>query len=222
MPGRRDRDEESQERYEEDFAEFEMANGANGHRYRSRRRSAGWRSPAAWPPPDDVDVEPEPPRRRKWRWWWLAIAALVICGICGFMGTFAAVNLGIGMSLSKDAAVTASNFLAALGTQDYAQAYRYLGPPMTLQPGAQSTFIAQAQHYDACFGTVVDYKQVEGTTVIQDNTWSSTYEVTRSKLQRSYRLTLTLQEDSNHQWRIVDYQSEGADNALAPSQPACQ
>ncbi|WP_069801584.1 hypothetical protein [Thermogemmatispora onikobensis] len=220
MPGRRDWDEESQERYEEDFAEFEMTDGANGRSHR-RRRSAGRGSPAAWLPPDDLDFESELPRRRKWRWWWVAVA-LVICGICGFMGAFAAVNLGIGLNLSKDAAVTASNFLAALGTQDYAQAYHYLGPPMTLQPGAQSSFIAQAQRYDACFGTVVDYKQVEGTTVIQDNSWSSTYEITRSKLPHSYRLTLTLQEDSNHQWRIVDYQSEGADNALAPSQPACQ
>nr|BBH95086.1 hypothetical protein KTA_32850 [Thermogemmatispora argillosa] len=219
MPGRRDWDEESQERYEyeEDFAEFEMADGVNG-RSRRRRKSAAWRSPAAWLPPD---VEVEPSRRWRWRWLWIAVA-LVICGVCGFTGAFAAVNFSTGLSLSKDAAVTASNFLAALGTQDYAQAYRYLGPPMTLQPGAQSNFIAQAQRYDACFGTVVDYKQVEGTTVVQDNTWSSTYEITRSKLQHSYRLTLTLQEDSNHQWRIIDYQSEGADNALAPSQPACQ
>ncbi|MBX5451888.1 hypothetical protein [Thermogemmatispora sp.] len=221
MPGRRDRDEESQERYEyeEDFAEFEMADGVNGRSRRRRRESAGWKSPAAWLSPAEVEIEP--PRRRRWRWLWIVLA-LAICGICGFTGLFAAFNLSIGLSLSKDAAITASNFLAALGTQDYAQAYRYLGPPMTLQPGAQSNFIAQAQRYDACFGTVIDYKQVEGSTVIQDNTWSSTYEITRSKLQHSYRLTLTLQEDSNHQWRIIDYQSEGADNALAPSQAACQ
>ncbi|WP_376795884.1 hypothetical protein [Thermogemmatispora sp.] len=219
MPGRRDWDEGSQERYEEDFAEFDITEGANGHSGRGRRSAARGRS-AAWFP---AEFEPELPRRPRRGWLWLGIAAgLVICAICGFMGVFAAVNLQTGLSLNKDAAVTASNFLAALGTQDYAQAYRYLGPPMTLQPGAQSSFIAQAQRYDACFGPVVDYKQVEDTTVMQDNSWSSTYEITRSKLQRSYRLTLTLQEDSNHQWRIVDYQSEGADNALAPSQPACQ
>jgi hypothetical protein len=218
MPGRWDPDE-----FPDHYDSADVANGANGlGRQRPRSHRAERR---AWEREEqersfEFEEERRPWRRRRWSW--LLFAGLVLlCGVCTFMGGFAAVSLGIGLGTSKDAAATASDFLSALGTRDYAQAYKYLGPPTTLQPGAQENFIAQAQRYDACFGTVTNYKQVEGSTILQDNTWSSTYAITRSKLPRSYRLTLTLQQDSHQQWRIIDYKSEGVDNALAPADASC-
>jgi hypothetical protein len=223
MPERWDQDEQFLDRYHG----FDASHGTNGtgpHRGMARnpRRSASGRRASTNLGHDPLLFEEEERPRRKRRWRWLLFAGLLaICGLCTFMGAFAAVNLGIGIGTSKDAAITAGEFLGALGTQDYVQAYKYLGPPMTLEPGSQENFISQAQRYDACFGTVTDYKQVENSTIVQDNTWTSTYEITRSKLSRSYHLTLTLQQDSNQHWQIVDYKSEGADNALAPAQPVC-
>ena len=72
---------------------------------------------------------------------------------------------------------------------------------------------------DHCYGLVTDFNEVQGsaTTSSDNNTQSYTYDITRSKLTKTYQLTLTIRKDSDGNWDITNY---GGD--LGPAPPTCK
>ena len=161
----------------------------------------------------------EVPRKTNWRRRLLIWGIiLVVCGVlaCGFgyaaVNYFAATNAGAGQ------AITAKDFLAAISNQNYDQAYNDLDAVITIQL-APDDFKQQALTIDRCFGAVTNYSEVQDSAV-QNNaqSYSFSYTITRSKLAKPYTLRMTVQQDSNGDWRISSY---GNNNDLGPGQPPC-
>ncbi|HEX4203203.1 MAG TPA: hypothetical protein VHZ51_03185 [Ktedonobacteraceae bacterium] len=141
---------------------------------------------------------------------------VVICAIIGTIGGWSIFNTSVNANMTAGARSTTTDFLNALKTQNYDQAYKDLGPAITL-PMPSSTFKQAAQSDDHCFGTVQSYQRINGNTASQSaNSQSLTYQVTRSK-SKSFQITFTLQTDpDSSNWKITNY-----GNNLGPSDPAC-
>ncbi len=161
----------------------------------------------------------EVPRKTHWRRRLLIWGIiLVVCGVlaCGIgyaaVNFFAATNAGVGP------AKTAADFLAAISNQNYDQAYNDLDAVITIQL-APDDFKQQALTTDRCYGVVINYSEVQDSAV-QNNaqSYSLSYTITRSKLAKPYTLRMTVQQDSNGDWRISSY---GNNNDLGPGQPPC-
>src|SRR5947209_7370689 len=71
-------------------------------------------------------------------------AILLVCAVFGF---FVAMHLFQGIAEGSGPAGTNTSFLSALSTRDYAQAYRTLGPSITIQL-SEGDFTHQAQASD--------------------------------------------------------------------------
>jgi hypothetical protein len=156
------------------------------------------------------------PEARKRRLIMLA-SAIVVCAILAFFATRIAVSVSGALSASSGAASTAADFLNALDGQNYNQAYKDLGPTITLRL-TPDIFKQQAQSYDHCFGPVQNYSEVANSaTSNQDGSQSYTYSVTRSKSSKPFQMRLTLQQDQSGKWNISDY-----GNSLGASQPTCK
>jgi hypothetical protein len=156
------------------------------------------------------------PEVRKRRLLMLA-SAIVVCAILAFFATRIVISVSNGLSASSGAASTAVDFLNALDNQNYNQAYKDLGPTITLRL-TPDIFKQQAQSYDHCFGLVQNYSEVANSaTTNQDGSQSYTYSVTRSKSPKPFQMRLTLQQDQDGKWGISDY-----GNNLGSSQPACK
>jgi hypothetical protein len=138
---------------------------------------------------------------------------LLACGI-----GYALVNYFVGIGSSAGAANTATDFMLALKSQNYDQAYSDLDAQITISL-ATDAFKQMAQQDDHCFGRVTDFNEVSGSAISSsdNSTQSYTYDVTRSKLTKTYKLTLTLQKDPNGNWDITRY---GTD--LGPTAPTCK
>ena len=124
-----------------------------------------------------------------------------------------------GLNVSSSAASTAGDFMTSLSSQNYTQAYKDLGASITIQM-AQDDFIQKAQNDDRCYGQITRVSEVPNSATSQDNSQSYNYDITRSKLNKSYQLRLTLQQDQEGtaNWKIMDY-----GNDLGPSQaPTCK
>jgi len=129
----------------------------------------------------------------------------LICAILACVGGFVATNVINGLNASSGAAATASDFLSSLSKENYAQAYKNLGPTITIQL-SQADFTKQAQNNDRCSGPITNYSEVPNSAVQQDNSQSYTYTITRGKLSKPYQLRLTLQQDTEaNTWKITDY-----------------
>ncbi len=142
-------------------------------------------------------------------------ACAVIAGIVGF----ALVNYFTGIGNSAGAANTATDFMLALKSQNYDQAYNNdLDAKITISM-TKDEFNQMALADDHCFGVVTDFNEVPGSAVssTNDSTQSYAYDVSRTKLTKTYRLTLTLQKDPDGNWDITSY---GGD--LGPSTPTCK
>jgi hypothetical protein len=172
-------------------------------------------------PPEKTRVarpksEPLTPRALRRRLLILA-CAIVVCAIIAFFATRVVINATNALSASSGAASTAVDFLNALDNQNYNQAYKDLGPAITLRL-TPDLFKQQAQTYDHCFGPVQNYSEVANSaTSGPDNSQSYTYMVTRSKSPKPFQLHLTLQQDENGKWGISDY-----GNSLGASQASCK
>ena len=144
----------------------------------------------------------------------LAVIAVFAC-----IGSYAIYNVFNGISASAGAATTASNFLTALSTRNYDQAYQYLGPAITLSL-QKDQFMQRAQRLDRCYGTVKNYTEVQGSATNQGNSQSYSYTITREKLTKAYNLHLTIQQDQYdpNMWKITDY---GSDLGPGSAAPAC-
>ena len=153
--------------------------------------------------------------RRRILFWGIVfvVAGALACGI-----GFTAVNFFAAINAPAGAAVTATDFLSALSNQNYDQAYNDLDATITVQL-APDDFKQQAQASDRCYGKVTDYSEVQNSAV-QNNpkSYSYNFTITRSKLTKPYTLHLTVQQNSNEDWRISSY---GNNNDLGPGQPPC-
>jgi len=160
--------------------------------------------------------EPGKSRRR------LIIIAGILAGVAIFacIGSYAVYNLASGISASAGAATTAGNFLAAVSSRNYTQAYQYLGPAITLSLQKEQ-FTQQAQNLDRCYGPIKDYTEVQGSATNQGNSQSYSYTITREKLAKTYDLHLTFQQDQYdpNTWKLTDY---GGDLGPGSSAPACK
>jgi hypothetical protein len=142
------------------------------------------------------------------------VACAVTAGIVGF----ALVNYFTGIGNSAGAANTATDFLLSLKSQNYDQAYNNdLDAKITISV-TKDEFKQMALADDHCFGVVTDFNEVPNSAVssTSDSTQSYTYNMSRTKLTKTYKLTLTLQKDPDGNWDITSY---GAD--LGPSIPTC-
>jgi len=153
--------------------------------------------------------------RRRILFWGIVfvVAGALACGI-----GYTAVNFFAATNATAGAAVTATDFLSALSNQNYDQAYNDLDATITVQL-APDDFKQQAQASDRCYGKVTDYSEVQNSAV-QNNpkSYSYNFTITRSKLTKPYTLHLTVQQNSNEDWRISSY---GNNNDLGPGQPPC-
>ncbi|HLZ59113.1 MAG TPA: hypothetical protein VKR06_19390 [Ktedonosporobacter sp.] len=142
---------------------------------------------------------------------------LVACVVLAFVLTYAGIKLSEALSSSNGAATTTTDFLTALHNSNYDQAYKDLGPAITLRSNmSQADFQQQAQTIDRCYGTVQGFSEVADSATNQGDTQSYSYMITRSKLAKPYQIRLTLQLDTDsNTWKITDY-----GNDLGPGQPA--
>ena len=143
------------------------------------------------------------------------VACAVIAGVIGF----ALVNYFTGIGNSAGAANTATDFMLALKSQNYDQAYNNdLDAKITISV-TKDEFKQIALADDHCFGQVTDFNEVPGSAITStDNTTQSySYNVSRKQLTKTYKLTLTLQKDPDGNWDITSY---GGD--LGPTTPTCR
>ncbi len=158
-----------------------------------------------------------PPKSRRRR---LLILALVFvaCGLLAGVLGYGLVKFIAAIGSSAGASNTATDFMLALRSQNYDQAYNALDARITISL-TKDAFKQMAQADDQCYGPVTDFNEKAGsaTTSADNNTQGYTYDVTRSKYQKTYPLTLTLQKDPNGNWNITSY-----GNDLGPAPPSCK
>ena len=153
------------------------------------------------------------PRRLLFWSFIFVVAGALACGI-----GYAAVNFFAATNATAGAAVTASDFLTALSSQNYEQAYNDLDATITIQ-ATSDDFKQQALTTDRCYGKVTNYSEVQDSAV-QNNpkSYSYNFTITRSKLAKPYTLHMTVQQDNYGDWKISSY---GNNNDLGPGQPPC-
>ena len=174
-------------------------------------------------PPQTTRVA-RPQRQSKtpkslWRRLLFIAIIFVACGVIAGVIGFALVNYFTGIGNSAGAANSATDFMLALKSQNYDQAYNNdLDAKITISV-TKDEFKQMAQADDHCFGLVTDFNEVPGSaTSSTDSTIQSyMYNVSRNKLSKTYKLTLTLQKDPDGNWDITSY---GGD--LGPNPPTCK
>jgi hypothetical protein len=136
------------------------------------------------------------------------------------MGSYAIYNLINGINASAGAATAAGNFLTALSSRNYDQAYQYLGPAITLSLQKEQ-FTQQAQNLDRCYGPIKNYTEVQGSANNQGSSQGYSYTITREKLAKTYDLRLTFQQDQfdPNTWKVTDY---GGDLGPGSGASACK
>ncbi len=147
----------------------------------------------------------------------ILIVIFLSCGLLAWGIGYALVNYFVGIGSSAGAANTATDFMLALKSQNYDQAYHDLDANITISLTTDA-FKQMAQQDDHCFGVVTDFNEVSGSAIASpdNNTQSYTFDVTRSKLTKTYKLTFTLQKDPDGNWNITSY-----GNDLGPATPTC-
>ncbi len=159
------------------------------------------------------------PPPKSWRRRLLFLVVVILaCGLLAWGIGYALANYFIGVGNSSGAANTTSDFLLALKGQNYDQAYDDLDAKITISL-TKDQFTRMAQADDHCYGPVTDFNEQAGSATISadNNTQGYTYHMTRSKLTKTYPLTLTLQKDPNGNWNITSY-----GNDLGPAPPTCK
>jgi hypothetical protein len=161
--------------------------------------------------------QPKTPKSRRRRLLLFAIV-FVVCGVIVLGISFALVNYFLGIGNSAGAANTATDFMLALKSQNYDQAYNDLDAKITISV-TKEEFKQSTLADDHCFGQVTDFNEISGSafTSTDNTTQSYSYDVTRNNLKNTYKLTLTLQKDPNGNWDITSYGSD-----LGPTTPTCK
>lgn len=222
-----DRSATSGYRFSEEAAKNRRTDGTGAYRFTDLtgrqpvvpKRPPGMSPHLDAPPPTPRVARPQPEKRKPktWRWWVGALVILLAGGVILGVVVNGAVNLFFAANAALGPATTASDFLASLQTADYDQAYSKLDPTITVQLSS-SDFKRMAQADDHCFGQVTDYQEVNGSAKVSadQDTQSFTYTMTRSKLPKTYQMTLTLQKDASGAWFISNYGDD-----LGPETPTC-
>lgn len=174
------------------------------------------------PPPTPRIARPQreeqPPGRLRRRLIILG-SVFAICAILAAVIGYVGFNYWGALSASSDAAATTNDFLTALSNGNYDQAYKDLGPAITLNT-TPDDFQRRAQNDDRCYGTVKNFSEVPGSATVQDNSQSYTYNIVRSKSTKPYPLRLTLQPDKEVAgWKITDF---GNDLGPGTPSPSCK
>ena len=159
------------------------------------------------------------PPKSLWRRLLFIAIIFVACGVIAGIIGFALVNYFTGIGNSAGAANTATDFMLALKSQNYDQAYdNDLGAKITISV-PKDEFKQMALADDHCFGLVTDFNEVPGSAIssTNDSTQSYTYNVSRNHLSKTYKLTLTLEKDPDGNWDITSY---GGD--LGPTTSTCK
>lgn len=142
----------------------------------------------------------------------------IVCSLLACVIGYAAVNFFSATNATAGSAVVATNFLSSLKSQDYTQAYNDLSAGITVQ-ASPSDFTQEAQTVDRCYGPVTDYNEIANSAVqINAQSYSYSYNITRSKVPHPYTLRLTVQQDNEGNWKINSY---GNNNNLGPGNPPC-
>ncbi len=152
------------------------------------------------PRPSHQKVAPRKARRRLLILGSIFAVAAIIASVIGVL-------LASGILQSNGPASVTADFLNALNTKNYEQAYQDLGPAITIRINQQD-FTRQAQDMDNLYGNVESYNEVADSATNKDNVQSYTYEIKRSKLKKTYKMHITLQQDPqdpNSGWKIIDY-----------------
>ena len=175
------------------------------------------------PPAVQRVARPQKPRRSRGRRFLIAVVILAIGAMLVFVIAYGLVNYFIGIGNSAGPANTAADFLINLKSQSYDQAYKDLDAVITgtMHP---EDFLKVAQADDRCYGPVTDFNEHQGSATLSPdgNTQSFTYDMTRSKLTKTYPITLTLGKDTNGNWDITKFvDGNGVANDLGPTPPAC-
>jgi len=205
------------------FASPELAavNGRGKHRTVPQR------------PPGMARVDQPPPTRRvgrpqyqhpapkNWRRRILVLGVIFIgCGLLACGIGYAAVNLINASNTASGGATVAADFLGAISSQNYNEAYSDLGAAITVSITSDE-FKQQAENDDRCYGSVTGYTEVPGSAIVNDgtHTQSFTYSITRKKLSHPYQMRLELQQDpTTGNWAVTSY---GNNLDLGPGQPPC-
>jgi hypothetical protein len=173
------------------------------------------------PPPERRVARPQhqapTAKNRRWRFFWIG-AIIIICGLIAFGIGYAAWNLIYAANTASGGAAAAADFLMALSSRNYDEAYSDLGAAKTLEITSDE-FKQQAIYDDNCYGPITNYTQVPGSASVDDSTHtqSYTYSITRQKLKQPYQLRLTLQEDiTTGNWAVTSY-----GNDLGPGLSKC-
>lgn len=142
----------------------------------------------------------------------IALVGLLLCGL-GFAAYHFFTAPQTTVTNTAGATALANDFVQAISTRNYDQAYNDLGSPVTGQT-TRTQFTQQAQSEDRCYGVITGYKSAATTT--QGDTLNYTYTMNRAKRPKSYQLYVTLQQNSAGSWQITDYNSN-----VDAGQPAC-
>jgi len=156
---------------------------------------------------------------KSWRRRLLILGLIFLaCGLLAWGIGYALANYFVGIGSSSAAANTATNFLLALKSTNYDQAYNDLDAKITISL-TNDTFKQMALADDHCYGQLTDFNEEAGsaTTSADNNTQTYAFDVSRSKLSKTYKLTLTLQKNPNGDWDITSYGDD-----LGPATPTCK
>jgi len=144
---------------------------------------------------------------------------MLVLGVVAAIVVYGATNLFLAINATGGSGVVSSDFLAGLKAANYTQSYNSLDPTLTVET-SKDDFTQKAKDDDRCYGRVTDYNEVKDSAVSKTvsgvQTISYTFAITRSKLNKPYNLTLTLQKDAAGDWTIISY---GRD--LGPAVPTC-
>jgi len=173
------------------------------------------------PPPTPRVARPQrevPRKKNRGRRLILWGIVLLVCSVLACGIGFAAVNYFAATSATSGLAMTATDFLSAVSSQNYDQAYNDLDATITVQL-APEDFKQQALTTDRCYGVVTNYNEIQDSAV-QNNahSYSLSYTITRGKLAKPYTLRMTIQQGTYGDWKISSY---GTNNDLGPGQPPC-
>lgn len=159
--------------------------------------------------PDVTRTRRKASRPLKKRWVFLG-CVVVLCALFILCGVVSGTHLLSALNASSGPATTAADFLSALASHDYPQAYKDLGSDITNQL-PQDQFVQQAQSADSRYGTIKNYVEVPSSATSQDNQQSFHYTITRAPqgplaYQNPYDISIVLQSGPDGSiWKIKEY-----------------
>lgn len=170
--------------------------------------------------PQHLDTPPDIPRvarpQRQTQPTRMRPRLIILGAIAAIIAIFAFVIFTLlagALNQSSGPSTAAVDFVSSLASQNYDNAYQDLSTGLKIQRNRQE-FTLQAQETDQQYGKITDYSDA-GSATLNNNTWTFNYTITREKLSKPYKLTVTLYQDPNDKtWKVDNYGL-----TLGPPQP---